>query len=237
MDTPEPVLFQCAELFGATGVDRGLPEVVKGKWGGMGSRSFQGEGFQESGYGYDAWKHFESCRFFFLGGKMKKLALIIITSLLSFETTLAANNYDECILENMRGVTSDVAAKAIMRSCRNKFDSKWETHTTVTYSSPRTENNDNHAYQPQYCDHASSDGKYCADEVTITGSLSDDVDYEYRFKEYSDCPISIASGPQGWMEVISCSLSSDRRQFKARVMGWTNPQVFKATLTVERKAK
>ena len=31
------------------------------------------------------------------------------------------DNYDECILESMKGVTSDVAARLIHRSCRNKF--------------------------------------------------------------------------------------------------------------------
>src|SRR5690242_16083174 len=31
------------------------------------------------------------------------------------------SNYDECILDGMKGVTSDVAAKAIIYACRNKF--------------------------------------------------------------------------------------------------------------------
>lgn len=30
-------------------------------------------------------------------------------------------NYDECITESMQGVTSDVAARAIMQSCRRQF--------------------------------------------------------------------------------------------------------------------
>lgn len=33
------------------------------------------------------------------------------------------SNYDECVLSSMKGVTSDVAARAIMRSCREKFAS------------------------------------------------------------------------------------------------------------------
>nr|VFJ69121.1 MAG: hypothetical protein BECKFM1743A_GA0114220_104996 [Candidatus Kentron sp. FM]VFJ69963.1 MAG: hypothetical protein BECKFM1743C_GA0114222_105386 [Candidatus Kentron sp. FM]VFK18198.1 MAG: hypothetical protein BECKFM1743B_GA0114221_105306 [Candidatus Kentron sp. FM] len=44
VDIPEPVLFQRAELSRATGIDRGLPGVVKGKWGGMGSQGFRGKG-------------------------------------------------------------------------------------------------------------------------------------------------------------------------------------------------
>ena len=33
------------------------------------------------------------------------------------------DNYDECITEAMKGVTSDVAARAIIISCRNQFPS------------------------------------------------------------------------------------------------------------------
>ena len=33
----------------------------------------------------------------------------------------APSNYDECILESMKGVKSDLAAKSIIMSCRNKF--------------------------------------------------------------------------------------------------------------------
>jgi hypothetical protein len=31
------------------------------------------------------------------------------------------STYDECILESLKGVSSDVAANAIIASCRNKF--------------------------------------------------------------------------------------------------------------------
>lgn len=31
------------------------------------------------------------------------------------------NNYEECVLDNMKGVTSNVAAIAIARACRAKF--------------------------------------------------------------------------------------------------------------------
>ena len=41
-----------------------------------------------------------------------------------FITTLSAcgpQNYNDCILENMRGVTSDDAAREVRRACRGKF--------------------------------------------------------------------------------------------------------------------
>ena len=68
--------------------------------------------------------------------------------------------------------------------------------------------------------------------------MDDDI-YEYRIKSYEDeCPpIKVASGPNGWYHVITCTLSPDRKEFSARVIGWTLPQVFKAMLTVERKVK
>jgi hypothetical protein len=34
------------------------------------------------------------------------------------------SNYDECVLAAMKGVTSDVAARAIVRSCREKFPAR-----------------------------------------------------------------------------------------------------------------
>jgi hypothetical protein len=37
---------------------------------------------------------------------------------------LGPGNYEECILDSMKGVTSDLAARAIISSCRNKFPTK-----------------------------------------------------------------------------------------------------------------
>lgn len=37
---------------------------------------------------------------------------------------LGPGNYEECILDSMKGVTSDLAARAIISSCRNKFPAK-----------------------------------------------------------------------------------------------------------------
>ena len=51
--------------------------------------------------------------------------LAIVIYLASFGTAEAGlfgpDNYDECILKGMRGVVSDVAARAIQDACRNKF--------------------------------------------------------------------------------------------------------------------
>ena len=40
---------------------------------------------------------------------------------IAFSGWLGPGNYDECVLESMKGVTSDMAATAIVYSCRNKF--------------------------------------------------------------------------------------------------------------------
>ncbi|WP_020409854.1 hypothetical protein [Hahella ganghwensis] len=35
--------------------------------------------------------------------------------------TIDSKNFDECVLEHMKGVVSDVAARSINRACRNQF--------------------------------------------------------------------------------------------------------------------
>jgi hypothetical protein len=57
------------------------------------------------------------------------LSLVSVTCLSTLVTRpsnadwFGPDDYDECILESMKGVTSDVAAKAIIRACRKKFPS------------------------------------------------------------------------------------------------------------------
>lgn len=43
---------------------------------------------------------------------------------LCFAGVFGPANYDECILKNMQGVTSDVAARLVAASCRSQFDKK-----------------------------------------------------------------------------------------------------------------
>jgi hypothetical protein len=47
--------------------------------------------------------------------------LVLMSPALSHAASSAPSNYDECILDAMRGVSSDVAARAIIDSCRNLF--------------------------------------------------------------------------------------------------------------------
>lgn len=51
--------------------------------------------------------------------------------LLTLSAVLAGcgpRNYDDCVLENMRGATSDVAAREIRESCESKFPEVSEAH-------------------------------------------------------------------------------------------------------------
>ena len=59
---------------------------------------------------------------------MKILPTIIITIFpsLVFGGWFGASNYDECILESMKGVTSNLAAAEITDSCWSKFPSNTE---------------------------------------------------------------------------------------------------------------
>ena len=52
---------------------------------------------------------------------------LLFVGLASTETQagwFGPSNYDECIFESMKGVTSDLAAQAIIQSCREKFPEK-----------------------------------------------------------------------------------------------------------------
>ena len=51
---------------------------------------------------------------------MKKLLPIIFLILSACK--YGPQNYDDCILENMKGVTNDTAAKLILNSCDEKFN-------------------------------------------------------------------------------------------------------------------
>jgi hypothetical protein len=57
---------------------------------------------------------------------LRKSPVLLLPFLLAFPTISHGapdepSNYDECILDTMRGVSSDVAARAILESCRKLF--------------------------------------------------------------------------------------------------------------------
>jgi|TARA_B100000315_G_scaffold48882_1_gene43542 hypothetical protein len=47
-----------------------------------------------------------------------------IESLVPITTLAAPDNYDDCITQTMQGVSSDIAARAIIESCQNQFPSE-----------------------------------------------------------------------------------------------------------------
>jgi len=59
------------------------------------------------------------------------LALLMLTAPARADVS-EFSSYDECILESLKGVSSDVAANAIIASCRNKFP----TASTAPASEP-----------------------------------------------------------------------------------------------------
>jgi hypothetical protein len=66
---------------------------------------------------------------------MKILPIIItIFPSLVFGGWFGASNYDECILESMKGIESDTAAREIRYSCQSKFSSntKKESYAKLT---------------------------------------------------------------------------------------------------------
>jgi hypothetical protein len=65
---------------------------------------------------------------------MIKYCLIIIVCIypsVSLGGWFGPSTYDECVLESMKGVTSDAAAGAIVRSCRAKFSGKGPNDSEV----------------------------------------------------------------------------------------------------------
>ena len=48
-------------------------------------------------------------------------SLVILVSTTASAGWFGPSNYDECILESMKGVTSNVAARLVESSCREKF--------------------------------------------------------------------------------------------------------------------
>lgn len=58
---------------------------------------------------------------------MKKYLLVIsfgLCSQLCYAGIFGPSNFDDCVLDSMKGVTSDVAARSIYQSCRQKFPEK-----------------------------------------------------------------------------------------------------------------
>jgi hypothetical protein len=51
----------------------------------------------------------------------------------------APSNYDECILESMKGVSSDIAAQAIITSCRNLYPEQQEVAAQVENTAPQAD--------------------------------------------------------------------------------------------------
>ena len=64
---------------------------------------------------------------------MKKILFVLVIAFASFSAQaqfgglFGPENYDQCILENMKGVTSDVAAGQIANSCRKEFPAEEKT--------------------------------------------------------------------------------------------------------------
>ena len=53
--------------------------------------------------------------------KILLLLLLLVSNSCFAWSLIGPNNYEECVLENMKGVTSDTAAHIINRVCRDKF--------------------------------------------------------------------------------------------------------------------
>ena len=53
--------------------------------------------------------------------KLRLAASILIVFLVGCDQITSPKNYDDCILNNMKGVDSDLGASQIRQSCRKKY--------------------------------------------------------------------------------------------------------------------
>jgi hypothetical protein len=60
---------------------------------------------------------------------IKETKILLLIGLLIFLAGCGPNNFDECILENTKGVNDKTAAELIYMSCKNKFPEKIEKNT------------------------------------------------------------------------------------------------------------
>ncbi len=67
--------------------------------------------------------------------RVAAFSLVILLSTESSAGWFGPSNYAECILESMKGVTSDRAATLVARSCREKFPDKPQKKTRELSSS------------------------------------------------------------------------------------------------------
>ena len=66
------------------------------------------------------------------------IILTLFVPLPSYAGLFGPSTYDECILDSMKGVTSDIAARFVARSCREQFPkSQKKTPETSTLSQPQ----------------------------------------------------------------------------------------------------
>lgn len=61
---------------------------------------------------------------------------VILYPGLSWAGLFGPSSYDECITDSMKGVSSDVAARAILTSCRNRFPEKEVAASEVAEAAP-----------------------------------------------------------------------------------------------------
>lgn len=76
--------------------------------------------------------------------KIKSLKYIFVgvmltLSTVSYSAIFGSSNYNECIVDAMKGVTSDVAARAIKQSCKDKHSNSPSSRDITKYVRPKIE--------------------------------------------------------------------------------------------------
>lgn len=70
---------------------------------------------------------------------MKRIALVVAVLMAAPASAglFGPSNYDECILEHLKGVSSDVGARMVAEACRKKFPPKKPAEKAAHPDAPR----------------------------------------------------------------------------------------------------
>lgn len=117
-----------------------------------------------------------------------------------------ANNYDDCILENMKDVNSDTAAKAIIQACNNKYKKKENSSTKKYYYKDECtrKKTTNYDFEGEFKD--INYNRYFVVTVTNKNSFRVYARFEYRKQDSNSKDSFIKTNYGTWVPANSTSI-------------------------------
>lgn len=100
---------------------------------------------------------------------------------------------------------------------------------------PVTNDNHNKSYDKDACDGVSSDGRWCADKVSVTlnSGTSTFQALDTSLQGCKEKYVEVSTGVNTHWFVGACVLSVDKHSFRVDVFGYTKPQSFHVCAPLE----